>query len=160
MRCCKRPWYPPFAKCAKDGAPSVFLIPAKSKAWATRPGFTQFPVDPTLSYVNTEYLAFEYQTVTLGPGTSLLQGITRIAEHELTLNLSDGLVDDSGPDITADFSDSTYHAPSPDLNTDEIATIQDVNGCPMEGDVGGNQGPLDPGSPVVSAVKRRKGHIF
>ena len=63
-------------------------------------------------------------------------------------------------DITADFSDSNYQAPSPDLNADEIATLQDVNNCPMEGDVGGNQGPLDPGTPVVSAVKRRKGHLF
>jgi hypothetical protein len=32
-----RSWYPPFAKCAKDGAPTVVAMPAKSKAWATRP---------------------------------------------------------------------------------------------------------------------------
>ena len=29
--------FPPFAKCAKDGAPTMFLAPARSKAWATRP---------------------------------------------------------------------------------------------------------------------------
>ena len=28
--------FPPFAKCAKDGAPTMFLAPARSKAWATR----------------------------------------------------------------------------------------------------------------------------
>ena len=28
---------PPFAKSAKDGAPHVLLLPAKSKAWATPP---------------------------------------------------------------------------------------------------------------------------
>ena len=28
---------PPFARCAKDGAPRVFLVPARSKASATRP---------------------------------------------------------------------------------------------------------------------------
>ena len=32
-----RSWYPPFAKCAKDWAPTVVAMPAKSKAWATRP---------------------------------------------------------------------------------------------------------------------------
>jgi RHS repeat-associated protein len=122
--------------------------------------FTQFFVVPNLSYVNTQYLALEFATVPHGTGVSLLQGVTNLAEHELTLNLSGGFIDDSGPDITADFSDSNYQEPSPDLNADEIATLQDVNNCPIEGDVGGNQGPLDPGSPVVSAVKRRKGHIF
>jgi hypothetical protein len=30
-----RSWFPPFANCAKDGAPSVLFVPAKSKAWAT-----------------------------------------------------------------------------------------------------------------------------
>jgi hypothetical protein len=28
---------PPFANCAKDGAPTVFLASARAKAWATRP---------------------------------------------------------------------------------------------------------------------------
>ena len=32
-----RPWFPPFANCAKDGAPTVLVIPAKSKAGATAP---------------------------------------------------------------------------------------------------------------------------
>jgi hypothetical protein len=32
-----RSWFPPFANCAKDGAPSVLFVPARSKAWATRP---------------------------------------------------------------------------------------------------------------------------
>jgi hypothetical protein len=33
-----RSWFPPFAKCAKDGAPSVLFVPANSKAGATRRG--------------------------------------------------------------------------------------------------------------------------
>ena len=32
-----RSWYPPFAQTAKDGAAIVLLMPARSKAWATRP---------------------------------------------------------------------------------------------------------------------------
>ncbi len=35
---------PPFANCAKDGAPTVFLASARAKAWATRP----LPVPPAL----------------------------------------------------------------------------------------------------------------
>src|SRR5208282_4770756 len=31
-----RSWFPPFANYAKDGAPTVLVIPAKSKVWATR----------------------------------------------------------------------------------------------------------------------------
>ena len=31
-----RSWFPPFANCAKDGAPSVLWVPAKSNARATR----------------------------------------------------------------------------------------------------------------------------
>jgi hypothetical protein len=30
-------WYPPFAKCAKDGAPIWSALPGGSKAWANRP---------------------------------------------------------------------------------------------------------------------------
>src|ERR1700722_11469255 len=30
-----RSWYPPFAKNAKDRAPHVLVMPARSKAWAT-----------------------------------------------------------------------------------------------------------------------------
>ena len=49
VRCCRhnfcgcatrsrmRSRFPPFAKCAKDGAPTMFLAPARSRAWATRP---------------------------------------------------------------------------------------------------------------------------
>jgi REP element-mobilizing transposase RayT len=36
LRHCMRSWYPPFAQTAKDGAPIVLLMPARSKAWATR----------------------------------------------------------------------------------------------------------------------------
>jgi hypothetical protein len=31
-----RSWFPPFANCAKDGAPTALVMPARSKAWATR----------------------------------------------------------------------------------------------------------------------------
>jgi len=31
-----RPWFPPFTNCAQDGHPTALVIPAKSKAWATR----------------------------------------------------------------------------------------------------------------------------
>ena len=30
--------FPPFVKCAKDGAPALCMVPARSKAWATRLG--------------------------------------------------------------------------------------------------------------------------
>jgi hypothetical protein len=32
----RRSWYPPFAKNAKNGAPTYFVLHARSKAWATR----------------------------------------------------------------------------------------------------------------------------
>jgi hypothetical protein len=35
---------PPFAECAKDGAPTVFLASARAKAWATRPLESSFPL--------------------------------------------------------------------------------------------------------------------
>jgi hypothetical protein len=31
-----QPRYPPFAKYAKSGAPTVVVVPESSKAWATR----------------------------------------------------------------------------------------------------------------------------
>jgi len=34
--CCHRRRLPPFAKSAKDGAPTVLVVFARSKAWATR----------------------------------------------------------------------------------------------------------------------------
>ena len=37
LRHCMRSWYPPFAQNTKDGAAIVLLMPARSKAWATRP---------------------------------------------------------------------------------------------------------------------------
>ena len=40
---------PPFAKCAKDGAPAVLVTAARSKARATRPNFNHVRCTPKTS---------------------------------------------------------------------------------------------------------------
>jgi hypothetical protein len=40
LRRCRRSWYPPFAKSAKDGAPFASVMPTRSKARATRQPIT------------------------------------------------------------------------------------------------------------------------
>jgi len=37
---CKRSWYPPFAQNAKNGAPNMLAMQARSEAWATRQRLT------------------------------------------------------------------------------------------------------------------------
>ena len=44
-----RSWYPPFAENVKDGAPTVLVMPARSKAWATRPFIHSRIIDLSLS---------------------------------------------------------------------------------------------------------------
>ena len=39
-------WRPPFAQNAKDGAPTRLVMPARSKAWATRP--THYTLGPMI----------------------------------------------------------------------------------------------------------------
>jgi hypothetical protein len=36
-------WFPPFAKNAKDGAPTVLVMPARLEAWATRRRHSRLP---------------------------------------------------------------------------------------------------------------------
>jgi RHS repeat-associated protein len=118
-----------------------------------------FPDSTDESYVNVQFLS--HSMATAGPGSSLLQGILWTTEHELTHAFSGGSVQDNATNddfgLMAEGSDASFQTPSPDLSYTAVTLVQDVNDCPLQGDVGGNQGPMAP-PPDVPAIVRRIGH--
>jgi len=76
-----RPWFPPFANCAKDGAPTVLVIAAKSKVWATRLKLQNLVVvavelDGVVELVQKGAAVAGYEVH--GANTPLLQALLRI----------------------------------------------------------------------------------
>jgi hypothetical protein len=55
LRRCRHSWYPPFAKYAKNGAPTILLMPAGSKDWATRPEIWKRAVAPVAEWVAKQF---------------------------------------------------------------------------------------------------------
>ena len=76
-----RPWLPPLANCAKDGAPTVLVIAAKSKVWATRLKLQNLVVvavelDGVVELVQKGAAVAGYEVH--GANTPLLQALLRI----------------------------------------------------------------------------------
>jgi hypothetical protein len=110
-----------------------------------------------ISYVNTQFLA---EQMAFNPNGSYFQGVLYATDHELTHALTGGQVGDSDTGLMSSFDPETGFGSdtTADLEPDEVQQLQEDN-CNNEGDFGGNQGPMDPGSPDQPAVAKSRRHF-